>query len=119
MISKEKMKFAKSTEQNFNTEIFGIAKVMERRPQPLYELEDLNWTTIVGQFYQENLTRFRVTRRTVYKVDKILNKRVRLDILEYLDRWRGYSEDFDSWVPALSVRDVLHQCETLLRDVVE
>jgi len=31
-ISKEKMKFAKGGEQNFSTEIFGIAKVIERRP---------------------------------------------------------------------------------------
>jgi len=63
-ISREKMKFAKSAEQNFSTEIFRIAKVIERRPRPLYELEDLNGTPIEGQFYQEELTRVRVTRRT-------------------------------------------------------
>jgi len=43
-IRKEKMKFVKSAEQNFSTEIFRIAKVIERRPRPLYELEDLNET---------------------------------------------------------------------------
>ena len=32
-ISKEKMKFAKSTDQNFSTEIFRMAKVIERRPR--------------------------------------------------------------------------------------
>jgi len=42
LISKVKMKFAKGAEQNFSTEIFRIAKVIERRPRPLYELEDLN-----------------------------------------------------------------------------
>jgi len=51
-ISKEKMKFAKGVEQNFSTEIFRIAKVIERRPRPLYELKDLNDTPIDGQFYQ-------------------------------------------------------------------
>jgi len=49
-ISKEKMKFAKGAEQNFSTEIFRIAKVIERRPRPLYELKDLNDTPIDGQF---------------------------------------------------------------------
>jgi len=33
-INKEKMTFAKSAEQYFSTEIFRIAKVIERRPRP-------------------------------------------------------------------------------------
>ena len=36
-ISKEEMNFAKGAEQNFNTEIFRIAKVIDRRPRPLLE----------------------------------------------------------------------------------
>ena len=100
-----KDEFAKSAEQNFSTEIFRIVKVIERRPRHLYELEDLNGIPIERQFYQEELIRVRVTRRTVYKIDKIL-KRVRRGILQYLVRWRGYSKDFDSWVPASSVKNV-------------
>ena len=87
-ISKEKMKFAKGYEQNFSTEIFRIAKVIERTPRPVY---DLNYTPIDGQFYREELTTFSVTRRTQYKIDKILDKRVRRGITEYLVRCRGYS----------------------------
>jgi hypothetical protein len=82
-ISKEKMKFAKGYEQNFSTEIFRIAKVIERRPRPVYEVVDLNETSIVGQFYQEELTPVRISKRTVYKIHKILNKRVRRGITEY------------------------------------
>jgi len=54
-ISKENMKFAKSGEQT-STEIFHITKVIERRPRPVYELEDLNKTPIEGQFYAEEHT---------------------------------------------------------------
>jgi len=50
-ISREKMKFTKSAEQNLSTEIYRIAKVIERRRRPLYELENLNGTPIEGQFY--------------------------------------------------------------------
>ena len=105
-MSKEKMKFAKSYDQNFSTDIFRIAKVIDRALRPVYEMEDLNTTPIDGQFYQEELTTVCVTRRTQYKIDKILDKRVRLGNTEYLVRRRGYSKDFDSWFPAPSVRHV-------------
>ena len=41
-ISKEKMNFVKSAEQNFSTEILRIIKVIRRTLRPYYELEDLN-----------------------------------------------------------------------------
>ena len=83
-ISKEKMKFAKAAELNFSTEIFRIVKVIHRRPRVVYELEYLNGTTINGQFYSEELTPVSITSRTTYKINKILNKRVRLGIPEVL-----------------------------------
>jgi len=75
-ISKEEIKVAKGGEQTFSTEIFRIAKVKERRPRPVLELEDLNRTPIDGQFYQEKLTPVGVTRITLQKIDKILDERV-------------------------------------------
>ena len=42
-ISKEKLKFAKASEQNFSTEIFRISKIVYSTPRPVYELEDLNY----------------------------------------------------------------------------
>ena len=81
-ISKEKMKFAKAAEHNFSTEIFRIFKVIHRRV--VYELEDLNGTPIDGQFFSEELTPVRISSRTTYKINKILNKGVRRGIPEVL-----------------------------------
>jgi hypothetical protein len=105
-ISKEKMKFAKAAKHNFSTEIFRIVKVIHRRPRVVYELEALNDTPIDGQFYQEELSPVRITSRTTYRIDKILDKRVRLGIREVLVRWQGYSHAFDSWIPAASVKNI-------------
>jgi len=97
------MKFAKGGEQTFSSEICRVTKVLERRPRPVYELEDLNNTQIEGQFCTEELTPLRITEQTEYKIDKILDQRVRRGSREYLVRWKDYSKDFDSWIPASSV----------------
>jgi hypothetical protein len=49
-ITKEKLKFAKALEQTHSTEIFRIFRVIERRPQPVYELKDLRGRPIGGSF---------------------------------------------------------------------
>jgi hypothetical protein len=103
-ISKEKVKFAKGAEQNYTSEMFVINKVFRRKPQPVYELVDLNITPIEGQFYGEELSPVNVTDRTTYKIDKILKERVKNGIREYLVRWAGYSKNFDFWFPASSVK---------------
>ena len=50
-ITKEKVKFAKGYEQTFSTDIFLVAKVIPRVPQPVYELRYLQDRLIKGQFY--------------------------------------------------------------------
>ena len=105
-ISKEKMKLEKRLEQNYTDEISIIVRVIRRTPRLVYELEDLNGTLIEGQFYVEYLTPVRVTKPTVYKIDKILDKHCKKGIPEYLVRWKGFTKNFDSWVPAASVKNI-------------
>ena len=105
-ISREKMKFAKGAEQNYSLEIFRINKVIQRSKRPVYELDDLNKTPIEGQFYHKELTPVRITKQSAYKIDKILDQRVRRGIKEYLVRWRGYTKDFDSFIPASIVKNI-------------
>jgi hypothetical protein len=47
---RKKVKFAKGYEQTFSTKIFRVAKVIQRVPQPVYELTDMQDRPIEGQF---------------------------------------------------------------------
>ena len=85
---------------------FVFVRLFIEPPRPVYELEDLNKTPIVGQFYAEELTSLRISKRTMYHIDKILNQREGHAILEYLVSWRGYPSSFTSWVTASSVKTI-------------
>jgi hypothetical protein len=105
-IGKEKMKFAKGGEQNYTTEVFRNIKVIRRTPRPVYKVEDLNHRVIDGQFFNEEITPVRITKRTTFQIDKILATRVKRRTREYLVRWRGYGPDFDNWIIAASVKNI-------------
>jgi hypothetical protein len=99
IIRNDKMQFANGFEQNWTLEVFKISKVLRRSPRQVYELEDLRGESIDGQFYAEELTPVKITKRTEYLVDKVLDSRVRSGLREHLVRWRGYGPAFDSWIP--------------------
>ena len=69
--------------------------LIHRRPRVVYEIEDLNVTPIYGQFYSEELTPVRITSRTTYRINKILDKRVRRGIPEVLVIRQDYGPEFD------------------------
>jgi xanthine dehydrogenase molybdopterin-binding subunit B len=64
-ISKQKVLFAKGYEQSYSTQIFRVAKVIKRKPQPVYYLTDLQGRPIEGQFYNYELVKVSVTPDTV------------------------------------------------------
>jgi hypothetical protein len=105
-IIKVKMKIANAAEQNFSTEIFRIVKVIHRLLRVVYKLEDLHGTPKEGQFSSEDLTPVRITSRTTYKLDKIMDMRVTRGIREVLVRWQSYGRDFESWIHAAIVKHI-------------
>jgi xanthine dehydrogenase molybdopterin-binding subunit B len=105
-ISKQKVLFAKGYEQSYSTEIFRVANVIQRRPQPVYQLTDLQGRPIEGQFYYYELVKVSVTPDTDFQIDKILRIRNKNGIIQHFVKWKGYDETFNSWVNAGDIKDL-------------
>jgi transposase InsO family protein len=105
-ITKEKLKFAKGYEQTFSTEIFRVAKVIKRMPQPVYELTDLQSRPIEGQFYNYELVKVTVSPKTEFQIDKIVRTRTYKGIKQHFVKWKGYDSTFNSWVNASDIKKI-------------
>jgi hypothetical protein len=60
-ISKQKVLFAKGYEQTYSADIFRVTQVIQRKPQPVYQLTDLQDRPIEGMFYNYELVKVTIT----------------------------------------------------------
>ena len=95
-ISVKKKLFDKGATANWSEEIFQVRNVRMDTDPIVYELEDLTGEDVEGTFYKEQLQK---TQQEIYRVDRVLRKRGN----EVLVKWSGYSDKFNSWMPARSI----------------
>ena len=100
-ISKIKRTFDKGYLPNFSKEIFTVSKQIPRDP-PVYKLKDYAGEELKGTFYEKELQKV-IKSDDVYEVEKILKKRGRGKNVQYLVKWLGYPNKFNSWVPASQI----------------
>jgi transposase InsO family protein len=86
----------------FKGEYFVIREINTRLPIPLYYLKAMeNNEEIKGGFYSNELT---AVRGDEFKVERVLDERGEGPNKELLVRWMHFGPDWDSWIPASSVR---------------
>ena len=83
--------------------LHGMTPIDARKPENdrvLYKLEDMTGEPLDGNFYPEQL---QLTNQSIYRVDSILQRRVRNGVPQVYVKWTGYSSKFNSWEPADAV----------------
>ena len=98
--SPHKRLFKKGYKMNWTEEIFQIVNWLPRKPV-VYKVRDLLERPIEGVFYEKELQK--VKRPEIFRVEKVLKKRIRNKKEEYLVRWSGYNSDFDSWLQSTDI----------------
>jgi hypothetical protein len=87
--------FTKGYEETFTQEIFEIVYRTPTMP-PRYKLIDLKGESIAGTFYEQEL--LYTVLPDVFRIEKIIRRRVRNKRREALVRWQGYPDKFNEWI---------------------
>ena len=110
-ILKKKKTFEKGFTSNWTEELFIVSGVRLTKPVN-YNIKDLKEETIKGAVYQQELQK---ANQVVYCIDKVLRKRKRNDdgTKEALVKWKGYSNNFNSWIPEYNIQKWMSAMLTL------
>ena len=103
-ISKIKRKFEKGYLPNYSKEIFTVSKTVPQNPA-VYKLKDYDGEELKGTFYDKELQKV-IKHDDMYEVEKILKKRGKGKNVQYLVKWSGYPDKFNSWVSASEINKV-------------
>ena len=89
-IGKKKKTFEKGYTTRWTEEIFTIVEVKRLSPVT-YRIADLNGEEITGTFYEPELQK---TSQELFRIEKVIKRGKKKSLV----KWKGYSDDFNSWV---------------------
>lgn len=98
-VSKSRKTFDKGYLPRWSTELFVVKKVKNTVPVT-YEIADLDDEVIAGVFYDQELIKAKPPE--FYEIEKVLDKKsTKRGGVQYLVKWKGYPNKFNSWTSDL------------------
>lgn len=98
--------FSREYDERWTRELFIVSSRFNKDDSCLYTLKDYHNEPILGTFYQEELQKVRVNNDTVYKVEKVLRRRMRNNRREVLVKWLGWPNKFNSWILQSHLKEI-------------
>ena len=85
---------------NFTEEVFIIDTIQYTTPIT-YKLKDLNNKEIKRSFYEPELLK---AEQEIFRIDEVIRRDYKKK--QALVKWKGYNDDFNSWIPIKDLVDV-------------
>ena len=95
-IGKKKKTFEKGFTTNWTEELFTIIQVQPTNPWTC-KIKDWKGEEVKGTFYEPELQK---SKQTVFRVEKVLKRRVNSGQKEMYLEWMGDPKTFNSWIAA-------------------
>ena len=103
-LAHQRKPFTKLYNEQWTYEVFKISKRFQMQSIPLYQLVDLLGDSVLGNFYQAELQAVDQNENTLFEIEKIVKTRKINRTAQYLVKWVGYSDKFNSWVNKSDVK---------------
>ena len=99
LISMARLQFNRNFDQNWSDEVFRIVGIDTKASPTMYIIEDENGTVVDGKFYKAEL-QGTCDKPEVYRIEKIIRTKGKGVYKQYLVKWHGYSNEYNSWIRA-------------------
>jgi hypothetical protein len=104
-ISKLKKSFEREYDEKWTNEYFIITDINTNQGVPVVSLKDYNNDPIEGIFYIPELQKIKVDADTVYKIDKVISSRTVAGKKEYLVKWLGWDDKFNTYISEAELKE--------------
>ena len=101
----EKAPFDREYNYHWTGEVFIITDRYWKQNLPKYRLKDWFNESVIGSFYQNELQKVIMDDNTVYKIEKIVGRRVRNGERQVKIKWTFWPARFNSWIPAANIQN--------------
>jgi len=102
-LSKVKHVFGKGYLPNWTEKVFTVSALLNTDP-PQVEVQDYKGEEVEGSFYMQEVQK--VDKPDLYRIERVIKHRKRKGKKEYLVKWLGYPEQFNSWVSQERIENV-------------
>ena len=90
--------FQRDYQQKWTSEVFKISEQSIRQYLPVYKVVDFAGDHIEGSFYEQELQKVYKNEDALWIIEAIIRKRKRNGKEEYLVKFEGWPDKFNSWV---------------------
>ena len=101
-ISKSRKIFRKGHAAGWSKELFNVTRIQRTKPVT-YRIADQAHEPVEGSFYAQELQK--VDPPEYHDVEKIVKRRETKRGPQYLVKWSGYADAYNSWVDGRSLKD--------------
>ena len=99
--------FQRDYQQKWTSELFKISERYFKQDLPIYKVVDFLDDEVIGTFYEQEIQKVdKLEPEAVWVIEKVIKKRRKAGKVEYLVKWEGWPDKFNSFVNESAIKSI-------------